>query len=337
MMRNTSITAVFLCIAGLLMTSCGADESDEYAKLNGEGNAIGVRVEGSVNEVDSNVVYRSVNEFGEDFQFAWSKFSIQVSYPGHEESIVEGLLIATGWAPSRLASIGPPIAISDAANSESIEEALEEYPTLGDAIEANPKSLIINAGLVRAVRSNDRSIKSAGLFYVNGILVSASAEDISGIVCVTDKERQVAIYRTRSFSNASQIGNKCRSAVQAFPVLVNSGKVAIRSTEISKVKPKARVIAAVTPKRGTFFLVMKEPANLLPVAELLAVGETPNVRLVRASRPDVVDEYFGNTTAAINLPSGESAIAAADGVYLTKGDTRSVRAALILDPTPTFP
>lgn len=334
-MKIWYIPAFILCL-GITLTSCGADDAARPSSIDRNVGDTLIGTNGVTNEADKKLRYQADRELSEDFQFDWSKITIEVSYPGREVSTIKGLLIATGWAPSRLASIGPPISINDASKSELIEAALEEYSTLDQAITKNPKSLIINAGLV-SDNSRNQSMKNEGLFYINGVLVSAFSDAISGLICITEKQRQFAIYRTRNFSNASRIGDRCRSAIQAFPVLINSGKVAIRPTEISKVKPKARVIAAVTPKRGTFFLVMNEPVNLLPIAELLAKGGSPNVRLVSASKLEVTDEYIGKATAAINFPSGDSAIAAAEGRYLSEGDTRSVRAALILDPTPHFP
>lgn len=317
--------------ATALMALCAcANEADQSPNKSGE----------ETNDAAENTVPEPMpakqNDLTKVKNFEWSEFTLKVAYKDAAPYEASGILVATDWIAARFASVGPPISLSDDQTSKEVDAALEEFATFDDVIAAYPTGLIVNAGLLAPPQQKGgMPDRHAGLSYMNGILISSLNDKISGLVCLTSEHQQIAMYQTRIFQeNPERIRDQCSSAFQAYPVVISSGNVDINATEVGRTNPRKRIISAISRSDRRFYLIMKDPIHLLPIADFLSKGDTDKVKLASATNEEMIQKYVRGVKGAINLPSAKAAIAVADEQYLTDGDVDTVRSVLIFDPPP---
>jgi hypothetical protein len=324
--------AIVLALSGCSGRSDSADESEATAVRSGSAStptsAITAKTSSPAQAHESLPLFD-----GGAASVDHARLSIEVKLRNGQGYSSRADLFMLDWTPAEIAFTGR------SSNTGSVKTPnVKGHVLFADTAEvakAYPKGLIVGAGL-----SKDYPSYPFGLTMINGVIYSPfdfseqhSRKIYSGILCLTS-EGQLSLLKTQSFvSNPTVIRDVCKSALQAFPILLDNSVPSIAVSEMSASGRRlSRVIIGINRQKRRFVLIFHDPVQLYPVAVLLSGQTSQDVTVTVKEQGEnlgAVRKYLMRSRFAVNLPGADGALAIIDGQRVIGSMNRPLPAVLI--------
>lgn len=239
-------------------------------------------------------------------------------------------LFMLDWSPARIAFTGRT---SD--NFETVARKTGKgavFDDLRSVVKAYPKGLVLGVGLARADPGYPFGLTmiESTIFSPFDFTLQNGNPRYSGILCLT-ATNQLNLKETADFvDNVGAIRGECRSALQAFPIVVEDTRPAISPSELTAtVLRLSRVVIGINRQKRRFLMVFHDPIQLYPIAVLLSGQHSGEVSVSLEGADPKIIKYIEHSRRVLNLPSGDSALAIVDGTQVIGNIARPLPAVLV--------